>query len=226
MRKLKGFTLVELLVVIAIIALLISILLPSLAKARQQAALVYDASNMKQIMNAVLLYSAENKGLLPYHSFGGLPVRGSTLSQWDYWGNGTNDQMYVLLSKYMARKMDNPRTDAISPVFRCYYSLEAGQGSNVWAPYAIRNVSFSPRAFPNYEMTDQNMNGPDKTQWPQRNIAGIKNASEKIACWEAFQVMGWNATVIPSTIYTDGWRWSWGHRYSDPSVRLGPGTPQ
>ncbi|MDB5324818.1 MAG: xcpT 4 [Phycisphaerales bacterium] len=66
MRQRKAFTLVELLVVIGIIALLISILLPSLNRARQQANLIKCSSNLRSIGQMLQIYVSENKGFAPY----------------------------------------------------------------------------------------------------------------------------------------------------------------
>lgn len=56
----KGFTLVELLVAIAIIALLVSILLPSLTKAREQARVAVCLNNLHQFGVALVTYSSDN----------------------------------------------------------------------------------------------------------------------------------------------------------------------
>ena len=76
-KRPSAFTLVELLVVIGIIALLISILLPALSKARKQANTVKCLANMKQFGNAILFYTNDWKGAMPYSGWGDFPGSGN-----------------------------------------------------------------------------------------------------------------------------------------------------
>jgi prepilin-type N-terminal cleavage/methylation domain-containing protein/prepilin-type processing-associated H-X9-DG protein len=89
MHKQRGFTLVELLVVIAIIALLMSILMPALAKAKKQAIIVLDQSNQKQLGTSFSGYTNDNDGYF-WKGWGGSQPE---TSQWwmdaarSYYGN-------------------------------------------------------------------------------------------------------------------------------------------
>jgi len=73
-RRKNGFTLVELLVVISIIALLISILLPSLRRVRGQAKQVKCATNLRQVGLALAVYADDHDDWYP------------CWSQWHVWG--------------------------------------------------------------------------------------------------------------------------------------------
>ena len=97
-----AFTLVELLVVIGIIGLLLSLLLPSLSRARQQALVIACESNLHNIGVAINQYIAENRGVFPpsnyYKGLGYDPVNGQVPTQ-PYWG-------YVHWSSFLYGRRD------------------------------------------------------------------------------------------------------------------------
>jgi prepilin-type N-terminal cleavage/methylation domain-containing protein/prepilin-type processing-associated H-X9-DG protein len=65
-RRAPGaFTLIELLVVIAIIAILASLLLPALAKAKESAKRIQCVNGLRQLSMSVMMYADENEGFYP-----------------------------------------------------------------------------------------------------------------------------------------------------------------
>jgi prepilin-type N-terminal cleavage/methylation domain-containing protein/prepilin-type processing-associated H-X9-DG protein len=91
MPRRRAFTLVELLVVIGIIALLVSILLPAMNRARQQAIQVDCASQLRQLGQALVIYVDHSKGCYPTPS--GWHVAGGDGTGEDEPGPGWTEQL-------------------------------------------------------------------------------------------------------------------------------------
>ena len=122
-KSMGGFTLVELLVVIGIIALLISILMPALSRAKDQANRIKCMAHLRQVVTGMVMYAGENKGALPWVNWGGNYFTGKPgdtkgTAGWLYdapsWDQGAKDPSWDLMEGGMVFRYIKNRE-----VFKC-----------------------------------------------------------------------------------------------------------
>ena len=125
-RRTRAFTLIELLVVVAIIALLISILLPTLSRAKEQARISLDLANQRNIVQAGIQYCMDKQRPVfafpwdfdPHHP--GQPSPSIELATEFIWGGGVPDRRSVDWDPEMGDNPMDRNTDVyiICPLYR------------------------------------------------------------------------------------------------------------
>jgi prepilin-type N-terminal cleavage/methylation domain-containing protein len=201
----RGFTLVELLVVIGIIALLISILLPSLNKARQQANLIDCSSRLRQMGMAIQIYESENNDYVPMSSFLRTDPSTSDEEQYQWWEFTLGD----LLNKNMISSTDG----LVHNLSKVFSDVDTVQGTSYrWScdytanPRVFYSTALDCLFSPNYS-TDYFGNNTSVG----RKLTDVKNASNVFAIWDAPQCIvidgatTYNAYPVPEGM--DAWAW-------------------
>lgn len=162
-----AFTLVELLVVIGILGVLVGLLLPALAAAKQKARGAKCINNLKQVGTAFLLYAADSNDQLPPFNSGG-PFRSPTFPH-----NPTN-WWYQILSnrKYL------PDVNVQRGVWRCPAVVDA----DINAPFGVAMEGYGP-----LENTNRVTGLPsiinyafdhDRSPWGSARLSEISRASQ------------------------------------------------
>jgi len=197
MRKssFRGFTLVELLVVIGIIAVLISVLLPALNRARAEANKIKCESNMRTILQSVTMYVSENKNTLPSPDWGNYYRWGWLYDSQTRTGNPwqQDDVKTGVLWTYMKS----------TQIFHCpIHVLDGAQGTEQLTSYLMNGAVI---AYGNGPM----QNGQQMPK-PAFKITKFRHPSDQILLWEA-EERG-NGTTFNGVAWNDGSSFPWENR--------------
>jgi prepilin-type N-terminal cleavage/methylation domain-containing protein/prepilin-type processing-associated H-X9-DG protein len=182
----EAFTLIELLVVIAIIAILASMLLPALAKAKMQAQRTQCTSNEKQLTLAWYMYPDDNNNRLPPNHDGA--TANPAINWIAGWINFTPDNPDNINISYLQNGLLAPYCKKQISIYKCpadrYTALELGVPKDRVRTYSL-NGFLEGGAY----IAEKAAQGipPDQSHWYNQNNHPILAAYNKTADFTAKQ---------------------------------------
>lgn len=208
-RSKTAFTLVELLVVIGIIALLISILLPSLNRAREQANMIDCQARLREMGHALEIYESEYKGLLPWGVIDrtselGLPnqVQTTPSNQESYWW--WNFTLSDILMGHSCLGPNGLATNT-SKIFR---DTDTIQGHDYyWVCDYTTNIRLLYELSAKVDTDSESGVEIPYKEMHQRKVTDVKRPSEVFVIWDAPQCMDFGYNAYPSCQSIDAWGW-------------------
>ena len=158
LKGIKGFTLIELLVVVAIIALLVSMLLPALEEARDQANTVKCKAHQRQYVLGWLMYANDynNVVMRSFHGWEGNQTDGSDWTSM-YW--------LYLIQPYIGGSG---------------YQVDAHTGPGSWWVFSCPGPSLTGSYFISYNDKLDPWTGSVATARPQHGLLEIEKPSETV----------------------------------------------
>lgn len=133
--KKSNFTLMELLIVVAIIGILISILLPSLTKAREVAKLTVCMSNQSQISKRIVLYSKKVDSSIPPYHRDGWNIDNGHNTRYFYYGNSWSSR------RNLAHLWDREEEVDAGPEFFCPSQKNGLYKYETYAPFPTASAT-------------------------------------------------------------------------------------
>ncbi|MFN4244312.1 MAG: type II secretion system protein [Tepidisphaerales bacterium] len=173
MRR-SGFTLMELLVVVGVIALLLSVLLPTLSRSREAAARTACLSNLRQIHQILSMYAAENRQYVPVGYRDGTPAGIKQFNSMVY--SGTSRQLVLWGVLWEAGWFPSPAV-LFCPA-ESDPSRQMGTEVNPWPPplpptTSTRNIQAGYGGRPGWAIPD------DRSLWTAANLPRLGDFAGK-----------------------------------------------